>query len=88
MSSFLSPKLNYMGPIVGLIFGSYFLNAISMAVEKVSWLGYLSPYHYLNLTPKNGVLELNLITCLGASVMVAVFLWISNKRYLLKDIMG
>ena len=88
MSSFLSPKLNYMGPIVGLIFGGYFLNAISMAVEKVSWLGYFSPYHYLNLTAKNGVLELNLITCLGASVVVAVFLWISNKRYLSRDIVG
>jgi hypothetical protein len=57
-------------------------------VEKVSWLGYFSPYHYLNLTAKNGVLELNLITCLGASVVVAVFLWISNKRYLSRDIVG
>lgn len=88
MSSFLSPKMNYMGPVVGLIFGSYFLNAISMAAEKVSWLGYFSPYHYLNLTAKNGVLELNLIACLGVSVVAAILLWISYKRYLTKDIVG
>ena len=88
MSSFLSPKLNYMGPVVGLIFGSYFLNAISMATEKASWLGYISPYHYLNLTAKNGVLELNLITCFGASIVTAILLWISFKRYLSRDIVG
>ena len=88
MSSFLSPKMNYMGPVVGLIFGSYFVNAISMAAEKVSWLGYFSPYHYLNLTAKNGVLELNLIACFGVSVVSAILLWISYKRYLTKDIVG
>ena len=88
MSSFLSPKFNYMGPVVGLIFGSYFLNAISMASEKVSWLGYFSPYHYLNLSAKNGVLELNLITCFCASVVSAILLWIAYKRYLTRDIVG
>ena len=64
------------------------LNAISMATEKASWLGYISPYHYLNLTAKNGVLELNLITCFGASIVTAILLWISFKRYLSRDIVG
>ena len=48
LSMLLKAKVNFMGAIVGLVFGSYFLDAISKAVEEVKWLGYLSPNHYLN----------------------------------------
>lgn len=48
LSMLLKAKLNFMGAIVGLVFGSYFIDTISKAVEQVKWLGYLSPNHYLN----------------------------------------
>ncbi|CAI8302770.1 MAG: Uncharacterised protein [Owenweeksia sp. TMED14] len=88
MSSFSSPKLNYMGPVVGLIFGSYFLNAISMTTEKINWLGYFSPYYYLDLTSTNGLLETNIFGCLVITVVSGILLWISYKRYLIKDIVN
>jgi len=58
LSTVLRPKLNFMGVIVGIVFGSYFLDAISKAVEQVKWLGYLSPNQYLNFnifTPNYGL---------------------------------
>lgn len=58
LSMLLKAKLNFMGTIVGIVFGSYFLDAISKAVEQVKWLGYLSPNHYLNFnifTPGYGI---------------------------------
>ncbi len=58
LSMLLSPKQNFMGAIVGIVFGSYFLDAISKAVEQVNWLGYISPNHYLNFnifTPNYGI---------------------------------
>jgi len=48
ISMFLRPKKNFMGMNVGIVFGSFFLDAISKATESMSWLGYFSPFHYLH----------------------------------------
>lgn len=88
LSSFLSVKLNFMGPIVGIIFGSFFLDAISKATEAVDWLGYFSPYHYLNLAADQGVLELNPWGCVAFTVAAALMIFISHGRYMKKDIAG
>jgi len=88
LASFVSPKINFMGPVVGLIFGSYFLDAISKASDTVEFLGYLSPYHYLQLQAEKGVLEANW----GASAIligVAVLaMWAAKVRYVQRDIAG
>ena len=88
MGSFLSVKLNYMGPIVGMIFGSYFLNAIASATESVEWLAYLSPYHYLPLTLDQAALEPNLVACGAFAVLPALMVWVGYSRYLKRDILG
>lgn len=88
MGSMLSVKLNFMGPVVGLIFGSYFLNAIASASEAVDWLAYLSPYHYMPLTLDQGRLEISTMSCAGFSVATVLMLWVAYKRYLKKDIVG
>ena len=88
MGSFLSVKLNYMGPIVGMIFGSYFLNAIASASDAVDWLAYLSPYHYMPLTLEQGTLEPNPMACGAFAVLTALMIWVGYSRYLKRDILG
>ncbi|WP_235299637.1 ABC transporter permease subunit [Portibacter marinus] len=48
LSMIINGRVNFMGIIVGIVFGSYFLDAISKAVEQVNWLGYISPNYYLD----------------------------------------
>ena len=88
MGSVLSVKLNYMGPIVGLIFGTYFLNAIASASDAVRFLAYLSPYHYMPLTLEQGELLVDPWACLGFGIVSAMMLVFSYKRYLKRDIVG
>ena len=88
MGSVLSVKLNYMGPIVGLIFGTYFLNAIASASDAVGFLAYFSPYHYMPLTLEQGELMIDLWACFGFSIASAAMLVFSYKRYLKRDIVG
>ena len=88
LGSVLSVKLNYMGPIVGLIFGTYFLNAIASASDAVGFLAYFSPYHYMPLTLEQGSLSADPWACLGFAVASAVMLVFSYKRYLKRDIVG
>lgn len=88
MGAFVSVKVNFMGPVVGMIFGTYFLNAISQATDGAEKLGYISPYHYMPLMLEQGQLDINPWACAGfaaaAAVMVAVAYW----RYLKRDILG
>ena len=58
-----------MGLVVGVIFGSYFLNAVSKSAESVEWLGYISPFHYLEFTPLASDYSVNWI---GMVVMIAL----------------
>ena len=88
LGSYLGVKLNYMGPMVGVIFGCYFLNAISSASDAVEWLGYMSPYHYLPLTLKQGALETNYMACGVVFLLTALMIWIGYSRYLKRDILG
>lgn len=88
MGSFFSVKLNYMGPVVGMIFGSYFLNAIASASDSVEWLAYLSPYHYMPLRLDQGELDTNFLACSIFAAVSILILWVSYKRYMTKDIAG
>ena len=88
MGSLLTVKLNFMGPVVGMIFGTYFLNAIASASEAVDWLAYLSPYHYMPLTLEKGQLEISTVACAGFAAATAVMLWVAYNRYIKKDIVG
>ena len=83
LSTVLRPKLNFMGVIVGIVFGSYFLDAISKAVEQVKWLGLISPNQYLNFnifTPNYG---LNLAAILF--FMVLSFLLIIGAYFMFRE---
>lgn len=88
MSAFLSPKLNYMGPVVGMIFGSFFIDAISKASDSVSALGYISPYHYLQLQAEGGALTISVLPSIVLMALAGVMLVVAYNRYLKRDIVG
>lgn len=86
LSVLLRPKLNFMGVIVGIVFGSYFLDAISKAIEQVSWLGYLSPNNYLNFnifTPNYG---LNIPAIVFFFTLSMILVFVSYFIFKRKDI--
>lgn len=87
LGALLPVKTNFMGPVVGLIFGTYFLNAIGQAAD-LPLLTYLSPYHYLELTLTDGDIALNFWGCFAfatASVLMVLF---AHRRYQTRDILG
>ncbi|MBN4071271.1 ABC transporter permease subunit [Crocinitomix catalasitica] len=50
ISFFFRPKKNFMGMVVGIVFGTYFLSAMGKSADSISWIGYFSPFHYLDIT--------------------------------------
>lgn len=86
LSMLFKAKLNFMGAIVGLVFGSYFIDAISKAVQKIDWLGYISPNHYLDFnifTPNYG---LNLSAIVFFIVLSIILVMSSYFIFRTKDI--
>lgn len=84
LSTLLKSKINFMGIIVGLVFGAYFLDAISKAVQQVKWLGYLSPNHYLHFNifaPDYGpnVVSIVFFTLLSILLIVSSYLLYRRK---------
>lgn len=47
ISMYVGAKKNFMGMAVGLVFGAFFLSAISKAAEGLEWIDYLTPFGYL-----------------------------------------
>ena len=87
ISMFVTPKKNFMGIVVGLTFGTYFLNAMGKSADAVSWISYISPFNYLEIT-KDPTVEFNFI---GAAVLILLaigMLFVANKAYAKKDISG
>ncbi len=88
ISSFLSPKINFMGMVVGMIFGTYLVNAISKTADKIEWIGFISPYHYLNLNLDQGSLSFNPWACFTFFLITLVLTAWAKKRFLKKDILN
>ena len=86
LSMLAKPKSNFMGMSVGIVFGSYFLNTIAIAANKVSWIGYISPFHYLDFSVSNPNYSINYpVVAIILSVSI-ILLIISYKLYKRKDI--
>jgi len=79
ISMLLNPKRNFMGIMVGLVFGSYFINTIAKVAETVNWLGYISPFHYLDFEVTNPTYSLNVLQ-LGVMLFICALLLIASCR--------
>ncbi len=87
ISMLVKPKKNFMGIVVGLTFGSYFLNAIGKSADAVSWIAYGSPFNYLEITSDSATTFAFLPACV-LLVMGCILLVVSNFLYAKKDIVG
>lgn len=86
LSMYLQPKMNFMGMVVGIVFGSYFLNAISNAAETISWIGYFSPFHYLDFSVADPDYNLNFLAITIFLSVSILLLTVSYRAYERKDI--
>ncbi|MFK8046444.1 MAG: ABC transporter permease subunit [Crocinitomicaceae bacterium] len=87
LSMLLTPKKNFMGIVVGLTFGTYFLNAIGKSADAISWISYISPFNYLEIS-KNPEVAFNYIGAVVMMILAGLFIYIADKLYLKKDIAG
>ena len=88
LSMFFKPKKNFMGMVVGIIFGCYFLDAMSKAAEPVEWLGYISPFHYLSFAVTDPKYSVNIIGAMTLLIIGIGILWFAYQYYRKKDING
>lgn len=88
LSMFFKPKKNFMGMVVGIIFGSYFLDAMSKAASSVEWIGYISPFHYLKIATDDPNYTVNYFGIIAISTIALFLLAFSQKIYNKKDISG
>jgi ABC-2 type transport system permease protein len=75
ISLLVQARANFTGISVGLVLGSYFIEAISKAVDKAGWLGYISPFHYADLdsaTPGFSLQWPNVIVLTALGVLLVV----------------
>jgi ABC-2 type transport system permease protein len=86
ISMFIKPKKNFMGMIVGIVFGSFFLDAISKATESINWIGYISPFHYMNFKIFETGYSTDYISIFFFLTLSTLLLFISYRVYKIKDI--
>ncbi|MBT8232467.1 MAG: ABC transporter permease [Saprospiraceae bacterium] len=86
LSMLIKPKKNFMGITVGIVFGSYFLNAIAQVGGNLSWLGYLSPFHYLDFSVTDPNYSVNVPQVFIFLFLSAALLILSFRLYKSKDI--
>lgn len=88
MSMYLTPKKNFMGLVVGLTFGTYFLNAIAKSTSETEFLGYASPFHYFDFTIFDPNYSFNFLGAAIFLILSVLIILISFRTYLKKDIAG
>ena len=82
------PKKNFMGVILGLVFGMFFIDAISKLADAVNWLGYISPFHYLGFQVNDADYGFNTIPAIVMIVMAGALVVLSLRKFQRKDILG
>lgn len=88
ISFFFQPKKNFMGMVVGIIFGSYFLNAVSRTTASIEWLGYISPFRYLDFDPLNPEYSLNWLGIIVFLALSGILIFAALRLFEKKDIAG
>jgi len=86
ISMLLKPKKSYMGLTVGIVFGSYFLDKIAKATDVMDWIGYISPFRYLNFSVSDPNYGVHIIAVFLSLLVSIILIILSNKLYSKKDI--
>ncbi|MCB9195274.1 MAG: ABC transporter permease subunit [Flavobacteriales bacterium] len=86
LSMFLTPKKNFMGMVVGLTFGTYFLNAIGKSTDQTEVIGFASPFHYFDFTVFDPDYSFNFFGAFLFLVLSSGMIYLSYKTFSRKDI--
>lgn len=86
LSMFLNPKTNFMGLVFGIIFGSYFLNAMSQATEATEWMGYLSAFNYVDFNVADPDYQINSWGVISLLVLSMFAVYGAYYKYERRDI--
>ena len=86
LSMLVKARKSFMGMTVGIVFGSYFINTIAKASDTLSWIGYISPFHYLDFNVTDSTYHTNYLQ--GAIILVVsvILVIIAYKLYEKKDL--
>lgn len=85
LSMYIQPKKNFMGMVVGITFGTYFLNAIGQSADAVNWLSYISPFRYMSFTISDPDYQINYLAALFMLLLDIGVLLISFLQFKRKD---
>lgn len=88
VSMLFNSRKNFMAISVALIFGSYFIDAISKIADKVNWLGYISPFHYLDFNVADINYSINVFNVFVAIILASVLIVMSYHIYNKRDIVA
>ena len=71
---------NYMGPVVGIVMGTYFIHSIGKAIDDSNWIAKASPFYHL------GVDELYPLSIVIILAISGLSLYFGNQIFKKKDI--
>lgn len=86
VSFFFRPKKNFMGMIVGVVFGMYFISAIAKAADAVNFIGYISPFNYVTFDVLNPNYSVHWLPGILLCLISFGFLYSSLRIFTKKDI--
>lgn len=86
LSMFVQPKKNFMGIVVGLTFGSYFINALAKATPAANWIGYITPFNYFNFNVHSPDLAVNYLAAIVTVAISMLLLFVAKRKFETKDI--
>ncbi len=58
----INPTMNFMGLGVGLVFGTYLIDALAQSSTDLEWIGYISPFYYTDFNVTDAGYQFNAIS--------------------------
>ena len=86
LASFMKAKTNFMGPVVGIVFGSYFIDALAKATHATDWLGYTSPFRYASFAISEPGYSIHYVNVIALVLIGIGCVYYSSIRFTSKDI--
>lgn len=84
-SVFVNPRVNFMGIAVGVVFGSYLINALAQGATDLQWIKYISPFYYADFDVTNPDYGLNIISSISKIVLGVTMILIAFSRFEKRD---
>jgi beta-exotoxin I transport system permease protein len=85
LPTLLKGKTNFMGISVGVVFGGYLINALSKISSSTEWIGYFSPFNYVNFSAGQADFTYSWAGISGLLILGSILIIIGAKVFNRKD---